>query len=174
MCFSLNASHVCSCCVIKWRDVFPSIVRGLAGFGEMRRGMKGDWTQCWWRRCELCIHGVFSQRKRGEWRNRRGKDWVEELRAYFISRFTRPKRGKEQNTLKLTDSLFFFLFPVILFFTRQWRITMNYFAFFSKCHMFASFVCLFALFGDCYHSCFTYKSYHGSMWDWGYVYVPDA
>lgn len=27
-------------------DVFLGIVRGLAGSAQMRRGMKGDWTQC--------------------------------------------------------------------------------------------------------------------------------
>lgn len=44
--FSLNSRHVCSCRVINWRDVFLSVVRGLAGFRETRRGMKGDWMQC--------------------------------------------------------------------------------------------------------------------------------
>lgn len=44
-------------------DMFFIIVRGLAGSSRMRQGMQGDWTQCWWQRCELCIHGVFMQRE---------------------------------------------------------------------------------------------------------------
>lgn len=86
-------------------DVFLSIVRGLAGSTKMRQGMKGDWTQCWWRRCELCIHGVLTQREREEWKKRREKDW-ERLKAFFISWFTNPQPGKDMNSLKRMKLLF--------------------------------------------------------------------
>lgn len=86
-------------------DVFLSIVRGLAGSTKMRQGMKGDWTQCWWRRCELCIHGVLTQREREEWKKRREKDW-ERLKAFFISWFTNPQPVKDMNSLKRMKLLF--------------------------------------------------------------------
>lgn len=55
-------------------DMFLIIVCGLAGSSRMRRGMRGDWTRCWWQRCELCIHGVFTRREGEEQRGKKGRE----------------------------------------------------------------------------------------------------
>lgn len=58
--------------------MFLIIVRGLAGSWRMRRGIRGDWTQCWWQRCKLCIHGVFTRREGEEQSEKKGekKGWI--------------------------------------------------------------------------------------------------
>ena len=70
-------------------------------------GMKGDWTECWWRRCALCIH-ARSVHTEGEGRmEKKARNWLSGQTKSFLYKL---QSGKEIMKLKSHDVLGFFPF----------------------------------------------------------------